>query len=128
MAWKMTSRDMALSLALAAAGVAAVIFAIAHRWNPQELNPGIEGCLTAGVVGFVMALLHPLPYGSAVALTAPIVAVEYTSSVVAGGPAVGVVGVQLAVMGMIGLAVGLATRRAPEHEEQEDDASAEAHG
>ena len=112
MALKMTSRDMILALTLTLVGVAAVVFAIAHRWNPQELMPGIEGCLTAGVVGFIMALLHPVSYGNAVVIVAPIVAVEYVATAAAGGPAVGVVGIQLAFMGLLGLVLGLATGRA----------------
>lgn len=127
MSSKMTSRDLALSAALAIAGAAAITFAVAHRWNPQELNPGVEGCLTAGVVAFILTLLHRLPYGSAVALTAPIVALEYTATAVAGGPAMGVVGVQLTVMGLLGLVLGF-TREEPARASQGHAPEARAHG
>jgi hypothetical protein len=129
MSWKMTSREMVLALVLTIVGAGLMAVAIAHRWNPQDMNPGIEGCLTAGVLGFLLCLLHPMSYATAASVTAPLVAVEYAATAVAGGPAVGVVGIQLVIMGMIGLSLGGLTARAPEREAAvQAEATAEARG
>jgi hypothetical protein len=100
---KTTPNDLFLSLAVTAVGGVALFLALRARWNPGDMNPGIEGCLTAGAVGFIFALLQPVPYRKALTMTSPVVVVQYLSCVFAGGPAVGVVALQLLIMGFLGL-------------------------
>jgi hypothetical protein len=106
---KTTTRDLRWALGVTAAGAAAMLFAFRAHWSPPDLDPGIEGCLTAGMAGFVMAMLHPLPYGRALALCAPVVVAEYFTLRHTAGTAIGagLVGVQLVFMGFVGLALAL---------------------
>lgn len=106
MAAKTTLKDWTLASALTLVGVALVLVALRMRWNPHELNPGIEGCLTVGVVGFLFALLHPLEYRHAVLVSAPVVAVQVGACLAVGGPAAGVVGIELIIFGLTGLGMG----------------------
>lgn len=110
---KTTSRDLGLALIVTLGGGAVLLSALRASWNPQDLSLGVESCLTTTVVGFLLALLHPLPYGRVLALCAPLVAVEYWSCTYAAGSAVGrgIVGTQLVIMGFVGLALTLRERR-----------------
>jgi hypothetical protein len=106
---KTTSKDLGPALAVTAVGAAVIFFALHARWSPQDLDPGVEGCLTVGIVGFVMAMLHPLPYRQAVALCVPAVAagfftVRYAASTAIGA---GMAGIQLLIMGIAGVALAL---------------------
>lgn len=115
---KTTSRDLIWALVVAGAGAAAMFFALRAHWKPGDLDPGIEGCMTAGIVGFGMAMLHPLPYRWALGLCAPVLAAECLVMRYAGGTAtaVGLVGIQLVIMGLAGLATALREPTQPESE------------
>jgi hypothetical protein len=107
---KTTSKDLGTALGVTLAGGALLLFALRAHWVPADLNPGIEGCLTATIVGFLMALLHRMPYGQALALSALPTAAQYVVCAYAAGAGVGlgITGMQLVVMGLFGVA--LATR------------------
>jgi hypothetical protein len=100
---KTTSRDLVLALVLTVSGGAALLAAVHARWNPGDMLPGIEGCVTAGVVGTLLALLQRIEYRTVVAMSAPVVVIEYLACVASGGPAAAVAGMHLAAMGLLGL-------------------------
>jgi hypothetical protein len=126
MAAKTTLKDLALASVLTLMGGALVLVALRMRWNPQDLNPGIEGCLTVGVVGFILALLHPLEYRHAVLISAPVVAVQYGACLAVGGPAAGVVGIELIIFGFVGLGMALHRSRPAPAAEGDSRSSREA--
>ncbi len=107
MSAKTSSKDLVVALSASALGAAALALAMHAGWSPGDMLPGIEGCLTAGVVGTVLALLHPMEYWRAVAWSAPIMVVEYASCAFAGGPALGVVGLHLVLAGLLGIVLAL---------------------
>jgi hypothetical protein len=104
---KTTSKDLGTALGITLAGGALLLLALRAHWVPADMNPGIEGCLTATIVGFLMALLHRMPYGQALALSALPTAAQYVVCAYAAGPGVGlaITGLQLVVMGLLGLAL-----------------------
>jgi hypothetical protein len=106
---KTTSKDLGTAVAISLAGIALVLLGMRAHWNPQDLNPGVEGCLTATVVGFGMALLHPVPYARALAICALPTAAQYFicayAAVAATG--LGITGIQLVLMGFVGIAFAL---------------------
>jgi hypothetical protein len=104
-----TSKDLGSALGITIAGVIAIFFALRGRWSPQDLNPGIEGCLTTTIVGFAMALLHGMPFGKAIGLSTVTTAAQYAICAYAAGPAtaIGITGLQLLVMGFVGMALAL---------------------
>jgi hypothetical protein len=109
----MTSKVLGTALGVSVAGGALLLLALRARWVPGDLNPGIEGCLTASILGFVMALLHPMSYARALGLSVLPTAALYVLCVYAGGVAtgLGMAGIQLLVMGFTGVAFGLRDER-----------------
>jgi hypothetical protein len=110
---KTTPKDTSWAMAVTLAGGLALLVAHRVHWHPQDMSPGVEGCLTATVLAFVLALLHPLSYGRALVLSVPLVAGEYLACAYAEGAPMGlaVVGMHLVVMGFAGLALA---RRDPQ--------------
>jgi hypothetical protein len=108
-----TAKDQRLAIALTLAGGVSLFAAHRAQWHAQDLAPGIEGCLTASVVGSIMLLLHPLPYAWAAVLSVPLVVSEYLACAYAESYAVGLgmVGLHLVIFGFLGIALAL---RAPE--------------
>ncbi len=106
---KATSKDLGSAVLVTAVGAAALLFALRAHWSPQDLDPGVEGCLTVTIVAFLMALLHPLPYRQAVALCAPLAVAQILTVRYAAGWATGfgMAGIQLVVMGAAGIALSL---------------------
>lgn len=102
---KATSKDLTWALAVTAAGALALLFARRAHWSPADLDPGVEGCLTTGLVAFAMALLHPLPYRLVLTLCAPVLVGEHILLRMSAGTATsaGMIGIQLVVMGVVGL-------------------------
>ncbi len=106
---KVTSKELRWALTVTGAGVVAITFALRAHWNPQDLDPGTEGCLTVVIVAFLMALLHPLSYGRALALCVPLVLPEFLLVQYAAGSATGagMAGMHLVTMGFIGVVLAL---------------------
>jgi len=94
-------------------GVAAVIVAMIQRWNPQEMNPGVEGSLTVGIVGSVLALVEGLPYTTVIKLMIPIWAIQYVTCQMVPGPSFAVLGIELIALGFFGFARHLLTSGSP---------------
>lgn len=103
---KASSKDLYLGLGATLLGGLLLYLAMQARWSPGDMLPGVEGCLTAGLVGTVLLLLHPMPYARAVLISAPVLSIEYWACAVSGGPAVGLVGLQLMIVGFVGLILG----------------------
>lgn len=108
-----TSKDLGAAVVVTLAGGVALSLALRAHWVPQDLSPGVEGGLTASFSSFLMALLHPLPYRRALALLAPLIAALFLGCASAAGPAVGLgmAGLQLVLMGIVGLALAARARR-----------------
>lgn len=118
---KATTKDLYAALGATVVGGLFLFLALHAKWNPQEMSPGIEGTLCAGVMGTVLALLAKMDYRLALWLSAPVMLVEYAACAFAGGPAVGVVALHLIIAGFIGLALAL---REPRLQEASDHAPA----
>ncbi|MFT3773519.1 MAG: hypothetical protein QM820_49720 [Minicystis sp.] len=108
---KATTMDLYLALAATLLGGLFFYLALRARWNPHDVNPGIDGCLTAGVVGTILAILAPMEYWRALLLTAPVMALEYWACAAVGGSALGIVGLHLIIVGFIGLGLGVRAQR-----------------
>lgn len=98
-------KDLFAALVATLLGGLLLFLTLRARWDPQDMNPGVEGCLTAGVIGTILLLLARIPFSQALVLASPVLAVEYWAVSAAGGPAVGVVAIHLITVGFIGLAL-----------------------
>jgi hypothetical protein len=103
---KASPKDLYLGVVTTLLGGVLLYLAMRDRWSPSDMLPGIEGTLTTGVLGTIVLLLHPLPYARALLYSMPVLAIEYWACSTAGGPAKGIVGLQLIIVGFIGLVVG----------------------
>lgn len=99
-------KDLYVGMAAMLLGGILLFLAMRARWNPGDMLPGVEGTLTASVMAIVLLLLHPIPYARAMLYSLPVVAIEYWACAATGGPAVGIVGLQLLVSGFLGLVLG----------------------
>jgi hypothetical protein len=96
-------RDSWLAPALLAVGVAALGYALRMRWNPQEMNPGVEGALTVGIFGPMLLLFEGLSFGDMLKAAVPIWIIQFITCSAVGGPAVAGLGIELCTLGAIGL-------------------------
>jgi hypothetical protein len=94
----------ALGGALLVAG--AWLVAAALRGDPNALwfQAGMDGAIVAVVVATLLALAHGLRYRTAIALVAPIMAVQALVVRGAGFPVVPAMGLELSILGALGLA------------------------
>src|SRR5262245_21874274 len=72
-----SSYNLLLAVLLTVAGAALVMAALTRHWNPNEMDAGVEGSLTAVALCPVFALLHGLSYRDTVMLCVPVLGVEY---------------------------------------------------
>jgi hypothetical protein len=89
MASTSSSNDSGLAIGVTLAGIAVLLVAVYARYDVNDLSPGIHGCLTATMAGFVAALLHRLPYRFALALSTPTTLAQWVVCSQAGGRALG---------------------------------------
>jgi hypothetical protein len=101
---KPTRLDVFLGFIILAIGVAMVSTAV--RFNPNSLNlyAGLDGMVTATVLGVALALAHPLPPRLAYALIAPVVLAELIALDRIGVASLAPVGIEALLIGAIGLA------------------------
>jgi hypothetical protein len=97
---------------LAIGGALAVGIATRAQPNALALLPGMDGCLTAGVVAFGLALLHGLSYQAALGILAPIAVIQAIGAASTGASVPAVLGVEAVVVGLVGC---LLRARAPSH-------------
>ncbi len=108
-------RDRWLAPALLIAGVIALSYALLHRWNAQEMNPGVEGAVTVGVFAPMLLLLHGLGFAEMLKGAIPIWIVQFVACAAVSGPAIAGLGIDLCVIGAVGVLVRVVTApsRAP---------------
>lgn len=105
----MLSSDLPLGLALLAVG--AISVAVASRQDRAfDLVPSMEGCLTAGVVGFALALLAGVAYRRALVLLSPIVAIQAMGALLHNASVPAVIGIEAVVVGLVGTGLALRAR------------------
>ena len=106
--------DGLLAGAVMVAGGASLAFALLHHWTPGDMNAGVDGSLTVGVLAPALARLQGLPYRTTVVVTAAILALQLAAFQAVHMPVFGVLGLELLALGLIGLGSALAaTSRAP---------------
>jgi hypothetical protein len=64
--------------------------------------PGFDGCLTAGIVGALLMLLHGIPFRTTVLVLMPIAAVQVGISARLGVSFLPMLGVEMAAVGLMG--------------------------
>ncbi|MGK3995909.1 hypothetical protein [Sorangium sp. So ce1024] len=115
-----SSGNLPIALVLLVGG--ALLWLRAAQRTPSALAmlPGVDGCLTAGVVGVLLALLHGIPYRTAlVSVAVPVVLIQLAVSKIAGFSFLPVLGIELTAFGLFGLPLSRLPRRraasAPAH-------------
>ena len=118
-------RDSGLAPALLIAGIAAIFFATLHAGSAPDMNPGVEGAVTAGVFAPILALLHGLSFSEMLKTVAPIwlmqiIATFAVNGGVASGIGIGIgveigieIGIELCVTGAAGILMNLLASRTP---------------
>lgn len=99
----MRSNAIVLGAALTLLGGAALIAAPMQDKNAFVMSPGLEGCLAAGSVGLLLALLGGLQYARVVALGLPIFLIQALSCWKAQEPSLGVLGLEMLGLGLVGV-------------------------
>lgn len=115
---KLRAVDLGLPVVVAAVGTASLLYALSRRWNAQDMLPGIEGCVTTGILGALLALFHGLPFSTVVKLFIPVFAIQYVIYSHVSAQAYGLLGIELIGVGVLGLGAAfleafLETPRAP---------------
>jgi hypothetical protein len=112
--------DLALGLGLLTAGLASIVYA--SRGGPTAFHfvPALDGCLTVGVVAFILALLDGQPFRFAVFLLLPIVAIQSIGTQQHHASWFAVAGIEAMVFGLVGTLLSLRARHAepPAREKQ----------
>ena len=116
---KLRAAELGLPVIVAAVGTASLLYALSRRWNAQDMLPGIEGCVTTGILGALLALCHGLSFSTVVKLFIPIFALQYVIYRYVSAQAYGLLGIELIGLGVLGLGAAflealLQPPRAPE--------------
>lgn len=114
-----TSLDLLLALTSTLVGGLCLYFALRGGWKPQDMNPGVEGALGAGVIGTTLAVAQPMEFWRALLFSAPLLVIEVLAVRYAEGPALGIAALHLIIVGFVGLAIGL-REPGPEDEPEEE--------
>jgi len=97
--------DRHIALLLACVGGISLVVASLASAHPFNMSPSMQGVLTCGVLGFVLAILHPLPYRQALRVMLPIVAVQLAAFAAHGINIAAAMGIEALVYGVVGLIV-----------------------
>ncbi len=109
-----SSGNLPIALLLVGSGALLWVRAALREPGALVLLPGAEGCLTAGIIGVLLALLHGIPYRTALlSVAAPLVLVQVLASELAGSSFLPVVGIELTALGLFGLPLSRLPRRRP---------------
>ncbi len=104
---KLSVKDLILPVVVAASGGAGLTFAMLQRWNPQDMNPGVEGCLATGILGGLLAVSQGLPFQHVLALYIPLLGIQFSVLRSVNAPAFGVLGIELIALGLFGVVSAL---------------------
>ena len=104
-------RESWLAPALLVAGVAAIVFAGVHAGSAQDMNPGVEGAVTAGVLAPILLLLHGLSFSEMLKTVAPIWLMQVTATAAVNGAVASGIGIDLCVTGAIGILMNVLAAR-----------------
>ena len=75
------------------------------------MNPGVEGALTVGILGPMLLLLEGLRFSEMLKAAVPIWIIQFAACAAVSGPAIAGLGIELCVIGMIGVLIrALSTR------------------
>lgn len=93
-------------------GILGVAYGVLTQPQPFAMLPGMDGALTAGVLGFGLALLHGMRYRDVLRMLIPVVGIQIGGCLVHGESVVAITGLELAVVGVTGVLMALALARA----------------
>jgi hypothetical protein len=99
--WRPLSRGLGLVLALS--GGAVLTAALVRDRNAMQMLPGMDGCLTAGVLALLLPLVHGLRYRTALALALPVVVLQLAACRTAGAAFLPILGPELLAYGLLGV-------------------------
>lgn len=116
-----------LSFALLAAGSALWLTSVLRNPAALQMLPGIDGCLAAGLVGALLALLHGVPYRVTIfGLMVPIALIQVAACAAVHVSFVPMLGVEMAVLGLFGVVMNRATAPSRAEEGEREKAAPEA--
>jgi hypothetical protein len=104
--------DLPLALSLLVLGLASAAIASRQSAAAFDFIPSMDGCVTAGCVGFVLALASGAPFRQALSMLAPIVGVQLVGARVHNASLLATLGIDALVVGLIGTALALRARPA----------------
>lgn len=104
-------KQVTMGYLLIVVGAVALIIAPMRDKSAFVMSPGLEGCLTAGVVGLALAILGGVGYRTTVALALPIFLAQYLGCRGSGEPVLATLGLEALLLGLLGIV--MAPREAP---------------
>ncbi|WP_237245240.1 MULTISPECIES: hypothetical protein [Sorangium] len=107
-----SSGNLPIALLLLGSGALLWIRVALRTPGALALLPATDGCLTVGIVGVLLALLHGIPYRTTlVSIAAPLVLVQLVVSELAGSSFLPALGIELTALGLLGLPLSRLPRR-----------------
>jgi hypothetical protein len=104
--------NLFIALALLVSGSALWMGAALRSPAAFTVLPGVDGCLVTGVVGLLLAVLHGVPYRTAMLyLGTPIVVVQLAVTSAMGITFFPMLGIELVAFGLLGLPFSRLPRR-----------------
>lgn len=95
--------DHRLATALALGGGISLAAAFIVTRHPFDMPPSMDGVFVCGVLGFVLAMLHGLPFRRALLVMAPIVVIQLAAFASYRVVPFGAFGMQAVIYGLVGL-------------------------
>lgn len=100
------SNPKRLGLLVTAAGTVTLLVALVKDRGALAMSPGVEGCLTAGIVAIALALSEGLSYSTCLMAVLPVAFAQYLGCRAAGESALAVLGLEGLIIGLFGLVAG----------------------
>lgn len=101
--------DATLALATAVLGMVGVAIGFSTVSHPFDIPTSLDGILTALQLGFVLAVLHGLQFRKALTIMTPVLAVLAMAAIRQHQSVFALLGVTLAVYGVIGIGLSALT-------------------
>jgi hypothetical protein len=102
-----SERDLTPALAVLVAGAASLVASVLTARDPFHFVPAMDGLVTVGAVGFLLALAGKVPYRVALVAMLPIVGIQALGARVHHASFLATVGIEALVAGMVGVALAL---------------------